>query len=73
MNKIIGKFCELLPFSSQYIRNIYNIEIDLNRLTYFSENMKLISFEKYIDYFDKQLKNHYHIFLWLRNVVLEKL
>ena len=66
MNKITGKFCELLPFSSQYIRDIYNIEIDLNRLTYFSENMKLISLEKYIDYFDKQLKNHYHIFFMVK-------
>ena len=55
-----GKFCILEPFDRKYFESIYDIEQDIERIKYFSDNPKLVSKERFAENFSRKLSNYYH-------------
>ena len=67
-----GKFCILEPFDRKYFEDIYNIENDVERIKYFSDNPKLVSKERFAENFSKKLSNYYHQYFVIKKKSTEE-
>lgn len=66
MNYLKGKFCVLEPFKADYFNEIYYIDMDIERMIFFSENPKVMTKEKFADRLSKNFQNHYHQYFVVR-------
>ena len=72
LNYLEGRFCILEPFDKKYFDDIYEIEMDIGRIKFFSDHPKLMSKERFIDNFYRKLQNYYHQYFIVKNKVHDK-
>lgn len=67
MQYLKGRYAVLEAFSENNIREVYNIEMDINRLIFFTERPKIMSFQKYVEYIQKRLRDYFDSYFVIRN------